>query len=108
MEEDFGADGGFPAGGGDFDELAVGIGEVEEDALGDAGRTAGGHAAKAGEAAAAFAVVIGAGFEVMQEGGELAGGGQGGVAAVELAVEPVAEGGGAHALPFKQRPAPQI
>ena len=91
----FGAGGGFPAVGGDFDELAVGVGEVEEDAVGDAvgsrdgrrgGRRGGGGSVRRSDWP---------GFEVIEEGVELAGGGQGVVAAVEFEEEPVVEGGGA-------------
>ena len=93
LEEDVGAGGGFPAGGGDFDELTIGIGEIEEDLIGDTARAGGSDAAKDGKALPAFVVMAGAGFEEVEEGVELVGSKQEFVAAVELVEEPIAEGG---------------
>ena len=86
--------GGLPAGGGDFDEVTLGIGEVEEDAV------RGGAVAATGDAEGdadveAGGVGGGLGFEVRTEGAEGVGGGDGLVEGVALGEEPIAEGGGA-------------
>jgi hypothetical protein len=79
----------------DFDEVAAVIGEVEEDAVGDAAGAGASDAAVDGEVAAFFVVVVGLAFEVIDDGGELAGGREVFVAAVEFEEIPVVEGAGA-------------
>jgi len=94
LEENAGAGGGLPAGGRDFDELQFGVGEVEEDLVGEAMGAAASDAAKDGLALAGF-VEVGLGFEVVENGVEFAGGGQGVELGVAPVKEPVAEGAGA-------------
>jgi len=89
-----GAGGGLPGGGRDFDELQLGVGEVEEDLVGEAVRAAVSHAAKDGGALVGL-VEVGLGFEVVEDGVEFAGGGQGVELGVASVKEPVAEAGGA-------------
>ena len=94
LEESIGAGGGLPAGGRDFDELAFGIGEVEEDLGGQEAAATGSDATPDGEALV-LAVVVGLGFQVIEDGVEGAGGGQGVVQVEEFVEEPLAVGGGA-------------
>lgn len=94
LEESVGAGGGLPAGGRDFDELALGIGEVEEDLGGDGAVAAASDATEDGEALVLFALA-GLGFEEIEDGMEGAGGGDGGVLGVEPMEEPLAVGAGA-------------
>jgi len=91
VEESLGAGVDLPGVGRDFDEVAVGIGEVEEDAAGAATS----DAAKDGELVPVLVVVRGAGLEVIDDGAEFAGGGEVFVAAVELEEVPIVEGLGA-------------
>jgi len=95
LEENAGAGGGLPSGGIDVDELARGIGEVEEDSGGVGARTAASDTTPDGEAAVVMVVMVGLGLEEMEDSVEFAGGGQGVVAGVEFAEEPMAEFGGA-------------
>jgi hypothetical protein len=81
------AGGGLPAGGSDLDKLAIGIGEVEEDVAG----TFGSDAAVDVVAHARLAPVS-LGFQVIEKGVEVAGGGQGIVLDEEFVEEPVAKG----------------
>ena len=85
--------GDLPAIGGDFDELAFGIGEVEEDLFGS------GIAAEVdavGYANVARPVIAsGEGVEVVEDGAEGLGGGDGVVVGEAFAEEPLAEGAGA-------------
>ena len=69
LEESLGAGGDSPAAGGDFDELAVGIGEVEEDLVGEEAGAAGVDAAEDGKALVVV-VLAGLGFEVIEDGVE--------------------------------------
>ena len=102
--EGAGGEGGFerdgpvgfdgPAGGGDFDEVSGGVGEVDAEAVAAVFEEAGGDAAGDGEAGV-FGFVEGAAFQVVEDGVEGLGGGDGIVLAPVLAEEPVSEGGGA-------------
>ena len=74
----------------DFDDLALGIAEIEQDLLG--GKADTGNAAKDGEALIA---VVGLGFEVIEDRVEGTGIGQGFVAPVVLVEEPVPKRDGA-------------
>jgi hypothetical protein len=83
-----------PTLGGDFDELARGIGEIEEDFFGSVGDAAGVDAV--GDAdVAGVGIAGGLGFEVMEDGAEGVGGADGFVAGEGLVEEPLAEGAGA-------------
>ena len=94
FEGDAVADGSLPTGGGDLDELAFGIGEIEEDLFGEGAVAA--RIDAAGDAdVAGFRVAGGLGFEAMADGGEGVGGGDGFEFGVALAEEPFAEGAGA-------------
>jgi len=84
------AGGNLPAGGRDFDILAIGIGEVEEDLGGDVVAGAAPAAAKDGEALA-VGVLAGQGFQEIEDGVEGVGGGEDFVARDGLVDEPVAE-----------------
>ena len=92
-EGDADTGGDSPAVAGDFDVLAVGIGEVEEDCFGD-GEGAAGIDAVGDADVAGGGIAGGLGVEVMEDGVEGVAGGEGvgfGVAEVE---EPLAEGAG--------------
>jgi hypothetical protein len=93
LEEGVVTGGDGPALGGDGDELAVGIGEIEED-LAREGAAAGADATPDGEGLA-IGGEFGLSFEVMEDGVKGVGGGEGIVFGEELEEEPVAEGGGA-------------
>ena len=117
MKESAGADGDVPARGRDFDELTLGIGEVEEDLGGhDAGMAgAGGWRTGAGDSvglvwqdgaitasdampdgeALVLVFVVGLGFEVIEDGVEGAGARERVVLGVEFMEEPLAVGAGA-------------
>jgi len=84
------AGGNVPAGGGDFNILASGIGEVEEDAGGDVVVCAAPDAAKHVKALA-FGVLAGQGFQEIEDGVEGVGGGEDFVAREGPVDEPVAE-----------------
>jgi hypothetical protein len=95
LKESVGAGGGGPAGGGDFDKLTLGIGEVEEDLGGhDAGGITASDAMPDGEALV-LVFVVGLGFEVVEESVEGAGAREGVVLGVEFMEEPLAVGAGA-------------
>jgi len=94
LEESGGAAGEFPAGGSDFDELVSGVGEVEDDLVGEATGADASDTAIDGPALAGFVGVCLA-FEEVEDGVELAGGGQGVELAVACVSEPFAEAGGA-------------
>ena len=94
LEESAGAGGGGPASGRDFDKLAFGIGEVEEDLGGQEAAATGSDATPDGEALV-LAVVVGLRFQVIEDGVEGAGGWQRVVKGEEFMEEPVAVGGGA-------------
>ena len=83
-----------PSGGGDFEEAAGGIGEVEEEGGGTGGAIAGADAAVDAEAEL-IGIAEGAGFEEVEGGAEGVGRRDGGEVRGVLAEEPVAEGGGA-------------
>src|ERR1039457_1979714 len=83
-----------PALGGDFDELACGVGEVEEDFVGGGGKTAAVDAVGDAEIAA-LGIAGGLGFEVMENGVEGVGGGDGVVEGEALVENPLTEGAGA-------------
>jgi hypothetical protein len=93
----FGGRGGYadgPALGGDFDELTFGVGEVDEDFFGSGGDAAGVDAV--GDADfAAVRLAGGLGFEVMEDGAEGLGGGDGVELGEALGEEALAEGAGA-------------
>ncbi len=80
------AGGEFPAFGGDLDELRLGVGEVDEDTVGD-GFVATTIDAAADDDAGAGGVAGGLGFEVAEDGVPVAGGGDG----AELGVAPIEE-----------------
>ena len=82
----------MPALGGDGDELTGGIGEIEEDLAGD-GVSAAGADAPPDVKALVVSDIVGLGFEVIEDGLEGLGGGDGIALAEELAEEPVAIGG---------------
>jgi len=84
----------FPAARSDFDELVSGVGEVEDDLVGEAMGADASDAAIDGPALAGFVGVCLA-FEEVEDGVELAGGGQGVELAVACESEPFAEAGGA-------------
>ena len=86
--------GDVPASGSDFDELAVGVGEIEEDLVGS-GEGAAGIDAEGDADVAGIGIAGGLGFEVMEDGVEGLGGGDGVVGGEGLVEEPVAEGAGA-------------
>jgi len=92
LEQDVGLIGDFPTGSRNFDQLAPGIAEIELDAL--EGKADAGNTAKDEELLLSV-VVGGLGFEVIEDGVEGAGIGQGLVATEVLVKEPVAKGGGA-------------
>jgi len=94
LEENGGAGGGLPASGRDFDKLFFGVGEVEEDLVGEAVGAKASDAAKDREALAGV-VEVGLGFEVIEDGVESAGGRQGAEFGVAFVEEPVAKGAGA-------------
>jgi hypothetical protein len=94
LEESAGAGGGLPAGGRDFDKLAFGIGEVEEDAIGHTAATAASDATPDGEALV-LVVMIGLGFQVIENSVESAGGRKRIVLGEEFVEEPLAVGAGA-------------
>ena len=94
MEESTGAGGGLPASRRDFDKLAFGIGEVEEDLGGEDAATAGSDATPDGEALVGV-VVVGLGFQVIEDGVEGARGRQRFVLGEECMEEPLAVGAGA-------------
>ena len=74
--------------------MTFGVGEVEEDLFGEESGTAGADAAEDGKAGV-VAVLVGLGLEVIEDGVEGVGGGEGVVLAVELIEEPIAVGAGA-------------
>ena len=94
LEECIGLGGDAPAAGGDFDELTLGVGEVEEDLFGEESGAAGADTAEDGETRV-VAVLAGLGLEVIEDGVEGVGGGKSVVLAVELIEEPIAVGAGA-------------
>jgi len=94
LEEDVGAGGGGPPGGRDFDELALGVGEIEEDLAGEVAGASGTDTADDLEAGGA-GVGGGAGFEEVEDGAEGVGSGDGVVFGEELGEEPLAVLGGA-------------
>jgi hypothetical protein len=94
LEESIGSGGDLPTSGRDFDKLALGIGEVEEDLRRDDAATTASNAAPDGEVLV-LGVVVGLGFEVIEDGVEGTGGGEGVVLDVELMEEPLAIGAGA-------------
>ena len=85
--------GDLPSLGGDFDELAIGVGEIEEDLFGSVGRAASIDAAGDGDVEAAF-VARGLGLEVMTEGVPGRGTGDGFKLGEGFAEEPFAKGAG--------------
>ena len=89
FDVDIGGGGGAPAGGGDFDELAIGIGKVEEDLVREGVLAARADAAEDDEAAVP-GVGVGLGFEVEEERVEGAIGREGGVIARVGGPEPLA------------------
>jgi hypothetical protein len=93
LEESIGPGGGLPAGGRDFDKLAFGIGEVEEDLGGQEAVATASDATPDGEALV-LAVVVGLSFQVIEDGVKGAGGRQGVVKVEEFVEEPVAVGVG--------------
>jgi len=95
LEEDAGAGGGLPSVGRDLDILAIRVGEIEEDVGGD-GTAEGSDTTPDVEAPIVLVVVVGLGFEVIEEGVESAGSGREVVSGVEFVEEPVAKGGGAN------------
>ena len=82
----------LPAGGGDADDLAGGVGKVEEEGGPAAGGREGADAAM-DDPADAVGVADGAGFEEVEDGAEGVGRGDIGDVGEVLAEEPVAEGG---------------
>ena len=94
MEQGVLAGGNFPLVGGDSDETASGCGEVEEDFARDVAGTAGADAVPDGEAPVILGL-LGLGFEVVEDGVEGLGGGDGIELFEALVEEPVTEGGGA-------------
>src|ERR1035441_174299 len=83
-----------PALGGNFDELAFGVGEIEEDFFGRGGDAAGVDAV--GDAdVAALGIAGGLRFQVMENGAEGVGGGDGVVEGEALVEEELTEGAGA-------------
>src|ERR1019366_8298512 len=95
FEGDAFAGGYGPALGGDFDELAFGVGEGEEDFFGSGGDAAAVDAV--GDAdMAALGIAGGLGFEVMEDGAEGVGGGDGVVEGEALVEDPLTEGAGAN------------
>jgi len=94
FERDAFPGGHLPAIGSDFDELALGIGEVEEDLFGSGGGAA--EIDAVGDAnAAGIGIAGGLGVEVMEDGAEGVGGGNGVVVGEALVEEPPAKGAGA-------------
>src|ERR1017187_3132188 len=95
FEGDAFAGGYGPALGGDFDELAFGVGEVEEDFF---GRGEGAAAVDAvGDAdIAVLGIAGGLRFQVMEDGVEGVGGGDGVVEGEALVEDPLTEGAGAN------------
>ena len=89
-----GPGGDVPAIAGNFDELAVEVGEIEVDLVGGEGGSAG-IDAKGDADIAGFGFAGGFPFEVVENGGEAGGGGKGFVLDIALVEEPVAEGLGA-------------
>jgi hypothetical protein len=87
--------GDAPALGGDFDELAFGVGEVEEYFLGSGGGEAAGVDAEGDADVAGVGIAGGLGIKVMEDGVEGVGGGDGFVVGEGLVEEPLAEGAGA-------------
>jgi len=94
LEESAGPGGGLPAGGRDFDKLALGIGEVEEDLIGHTATTAASDATPDGEALV-LVVMMGLGFQVIENRVESAGGRKRVVLGEEFVEEPLAVGAGA-------------
>jgi hypothetical protein len=94
LEESAGAGGGLPASGRDFDKLALGIGEVEEDLVGHDAATTASDATPDGEALVLL-VAVGLGFEVIEDGVEGAGARERIVLDEEFMEEPLAVGAGA-------------
>src|ERR1039458_6105182 len=93
FEGDAFAGGYGPALGGNFDELAFGVGEVEEDFFGRGGDAAAVDAV--GDAdIAALGIAGGLRFEVMEDGVEGVGGGDGVVEEEQWAKTPRPEGRG--------------
>jgi hypothetical protein len=95
LEESIGAGGDLPALGRDFDKLAIRIGEVEEDLVGDGAGSAGTDATPNGEALVVV-TLAGLGFQVIEDGVEGVGCGDGIVFRKELVEEPVAIRAGAN------------
>jgi len=93
LEEGVVGDGGLPAAGGDFDKLALVIGEVEEDLAGDEGGTAVCDAEGYVDAPEIFDAALG--FEEIEDGVEGVGGGDGVALGVDAKEEPVAKVRGA-------------
>jgi len=79
----------LPAGGSDYDVLALGIGEVDEDAGGEIVLGAEADAAKDG--GGAVGELAGQGLEVIEDGVHGVGGGEGLVMSDGLVDEPIAE-----------------
>jgi len=86
--------GGFPAVRRDFDKLALGVGEVEEDLAGGGAGPADADTAEYG-AALVGGVLAGQGFEEIEDGLEGMGGGDEVVFGVDAIEEPIAPGWGA-------------
>ena len=81
--------------GGDFDELAFGVGEIEEDFVGSGGEAAAIDAE--GDAdIAVLGIAGGLRFQVMEDGAEGVGGGDGVVEGEALVEDPLTEGAGAN------------
>jgi len=94
LEESADPGGGLPAGGRDFDKLAFGVGEVEEDLVGHPAATTASDATPDGKVLV-LVVVVGLGFEVIEDSVESAGGREGVVLGEEFMEEPLAVGAGA-------------
>jgi len=92
LEESVVTGGDVPAFGGDGDEAAAGIGEVEEDLAEDGMTAAGADATPDGEGLV-FTGIVGLGFEVIEDGAEGLGGGERIELGEDVIEEPVAEGG---------------
>lgn len=91
FEGEAGAGGDAPAIAGDLDELAVEVGEIEEDLVGGEGGTTG-IDAKGDADIAGLGFAGGLGFEVVEDGGEGGCGGKVFGLGVALVEEPFAEG----------------
>ena len=94
LEEGIGAGGGLPAGGRDFDKLAFGIGEVEENVRGYEAAATGSDATPDGEALVLL-VVVGLGFQVIDDSVESVGARERVELGIEFVEEPLAVGAGA-------------